>query len=388
MNIYVFNRNLELQGVLENFSSFIWRRRYFSSGDFELHCLLNEDSLKLLQRENIIFKSKDDSEAGYIETRQISLNSDGKELIVVKGKFITNYFNRRIIWGNENLNSTSEIAMRTLVDKQCINTPVERVIINLKLDKLKGYKQTTNKSISYTNLLEAIEEISLTSNLGFRNNLDPINKKLNFEIYEGVDRTINQKAIAPCIFSRDFENVLEQNYMDSLNNYKNVTLVAGQGVSVDRSRTTVGYGTGLDRFEVFTDAKDIGLKKTISTPKKDDKGNYIKDENGNTMYEDIEVDMTFEEYQLLLKQRGNEKLTEYKEINTFDSVINTKGNNVYKIDYDLGDIVTISDRKWGLQVDTRITEIEEVYENSDVQINATFGNDIPTLIDKIKRMVK
>ena len=112
------------------------------------------------------------------------------------------------------------------------------------------------------------------------------------------------------------------------------------------------------------------------------------DEEGNTIYEDTEVAMTEDEYLPLLKQRGAETLAECKDIKTFESKINTRGNNVYKVDYDLGDIVTISDKKWGLTIDTRITEIEEVYESGTVAINPTFGNNIPTILDKIKRMVK
>jgi len=54
----------------------------------------------------------------------------------------------------------------------------------------------------------------------------------------------------------------------------------------------------------------------------------------------------------------------------------------------LGDIVTIQDKKWGLRVDTRITEIQEVYEGGKVEINPTFGSNIPTITDKIKRMVR
>lgn len=94
------------------------------------------------------------------------------------------------------------------------------------------------------------------------------------------------------------------------------------------------------------------------------------------------------EYIPLLKQRGNEKIAECTEIKTFQSEVNTNGNNIYKVDYDFGDIVTVADKKWGLTIDTRITEVEEIYEDGTVNINPTFENVISTLIDKIKRMVK
>lgn len=382
MELKIFNRNLELIGIIDTFTSLIWTRRYFKSGEFQLVAPLTVDSVNLLKRENIIYKGNRDNEAGYIETVNISLNTSGEEIMTIHGKFITNYLERRIVWGNDNVNSSSEVAMRSLVSKNAITCPSERIISNLQLGALKGYTETVKKSVSDKNLIEAVQEIAETSQLGYRNTLDYINKKILFEVYKGVDRTVNQSLIAPCIFSRDFENILEQEYTDSLNNFRNVTLVAGAGEGSARKRTTVGFASGLDRFELFTDARDISDKKTISAPTDQ------VDENGNTVYEDTEVQMSDSEYIPLLKQRGSEKLAECTDIKTFDSKINTQGNNVYKKDYDLGDIVTIQDKKWGLQVDTRITEIEEVYEGGKVEINPTFGNNIPTLIDKIKRMVR
>lgn len=389
MELKIFNRNLELIGIIDNFTSLIWTRKYFKPGEFHLVAPLTVDTINLLKRENIIYKGSGDTEAGYIETVNISLNTSGEEIMTIHGKFITNYLERRIVWGNDNVNSTSEVAMRSLIDKNAITCPTERIIPNLKLGALKGYTETVKKSVSDKNLIEAVQEIAETSQLGYKNTLDYINKKILFEVYKGVDRTVNQSLIAPCIFSRDFENILEQEYTDSLNNFRNVTLVAGAGEGAARKRTSVGFATGLDRFELFTDARDISDKKTISMPKIDeDTGEYVVDEEGNTVYEDTEVEMSDSEYLPLLKQRGNEKLAECEEIKTFESKINTKGNNIYKVDYDLGDIVTVMDKKWGLTIDTRITEIEEVYESGKVEINPTFGNNIPTILDKIKRMVR
>lgn len=388
MDIKVFNRELELIGIIDNFTSLIWTRKYFKSGEFQLEAPLTNDNINLLKRENIIFKNND-TEAGFIETINITLNENNEEIIKVNGKFITSYLDRRIVWGNDILRTTAELGMRSLIDENAINVSSERIIPNLMLGELKGYKDKLEKSISYKSLLEAMEEIAESKELGFRNNFDYINKKIVFEVYKGVDRSVNQAAIAPCIFSRDFENILQQEYMDSLNNFKNVTLVAGAGEGAERKKTTVGYAENLDRFELYTDARDISDTKTISVPKKNpDTGKIEVDENGNVIYEDVEVPLADSEYIPLLEQRGSEKLAENTEIKTFESTINTRGNNVYKVDYDLGDIVTVADKKWGITIDTRITEIEEVYESGEVKINVTFGNNIPTILDKMKGMIK
>ncbi|BDB01705.1 hypothetical protein CBOS2020_17790 [Clostridium botulinum] len=173
--------------------------------------------------------------------------------------------------------------------------------------------------------------------------------------------------------------------MDSLNNYRNTTLIAGAGEGKDRKITSIENGKGLDRYELYVDARDITDKeeKEKMVVDKDEEGNVTGEHE-----ETEEVEIPWERYKPLLLQRGKEKLSECEEIKTFDSKINTNGNNVYKKDFDLGDIVTIVDKKWGIRIDTRITEIEEIYEEKGLEVNVVFGNNIPTIIDKIKQKVR
>lgn len=385
MDLIVLNRELEPIGVLDNYYSFIWVKKYYKSSEFELTCLFTIDNLSLLKRDNIIYKGN--GEAGFIEFINLTLDEDGKEIIKVKGKSLTSYLSRRIIWGHENLNGNAENAMRTVVSNHCIAAPVERVIPNLELGQLNNYTELIEKQVSYKQVKETIEDISKTSDLGHRIDLDYNNKKLIFNVYKGINRTVNQSTVAPCIFSRDFENVLDQDYTDSINNYKNVALIGGTGEGAARRTSTYGFKTGLDRYELFVDAKDIKDTKTISVPKVEN-GEIVLDDEGNTVYQNTDVALTDVEYIPLLKQRGNEKLSENTELKTFESTINLNSNLKYKEDFDLGDIVTVMDKSWGLTIDTRITEIQEVYENKGLSINVTFGNNIPQLIDKIRNLVR
>ncbi|MBE1305660.1 hypothetical protein G4W71_16775 [Clostridium botulinum] len=385
MELYIFNRDLELIGILDTFTSLRWIRRYYKSGEFELHCALNFNTLELLKRDNVVYK-KNDVEAGYIETRQLKIGGDGQEYLEVKGKFLTNYLDRRISWDRVNFSGKTEDLMRELVYYNAINpTNLDRKIPNLILGDLKGFNEDIKYTNSFGNIIEQLENISNTNNLGYRNILDIKNRKILFDVYKGVDRTINNGSIAPCIFSRDFENILEQEYMDSLNNYKNTTLIAGAGEGSARKITFIENGAGLDRYELYVDARDIQDTETIkvTVPDYDEEGNVTGEHE-----EDKEVEIPWERYKPLLIQRGKEKLSECEEIQTFDSKVNTNGNNVYKKDYDLGDIVTVVDKKWGIRIDTRVTEIEEVYEEKGLEVNVVFGNNIPTIIDKIKQVVR
>lgn len=367
MELYIFDRGFNLIGIIESFTSLSWLRRYHKSGEFTLYLKATKENISLTKKENIVY-FKGSVEAGSIETINLNLKENGDEEIIVKGKFITGYLNRRINNLNLTFRGTYELLMKKLVSENCINTESNRIIPGLTIEESKGFEETTIYNNSYGNVLEILEEISLLSNLGFRIEPDINSKKMMFRVYKGVDRSVSNTSSAPCIFSRDFENMLSQNYFDSINNYKNVALVAGYGVGSSRKKITLNdENSGLDRHELFIDARDIQETEYI---------------NGK------EVTISETDYINMLKTRGEEKIASYYKVNNFDGKINTLGNNKYKVDYDLGDIVTVLDRKWGVKIDVRITEIEEVYEEKGLEINITFGNAVPTLIDKIKQVVK
>lgn len=50
----------------------------------------------------------------------------------------------------------------------------------------------------------------------------------------------------------------------------------------------------------------------------------------------------------------------------------------------VGDIVTVQNKDWNITMDTRVTEVEEIYEVSGFKLNVIFGNNIPTLTQKLK----
>lgn len=357
--LYVFDRELNFQGIIEGYFNLRWIRRYSKCGEFELHCGLSNEILNLLKKGNIVLK-KGDLEAGYISHRNLKQDTEGKEILIVRGKFLTGYLGQRIVWGTETLNTTSELGMRQLIDKNCINpTNIYRKIELITLGELRNYPDLLNYQVSYRNLLDEVESIADTNELGIRTLVEMQNKQMVFDVYKGINRTAGQSVNAPAIFSKEFENVLEQEFVDSSVNYRNLALIAGEGEGSSRQLATVGQGIGLDRYELFVDARDLQQE-----------------------------DLSNNEYIELLKNRGEIKLSEYTDIQTFDSKINLNSNLTYKEDFDLGDIVTCVSRKWGVTIDTRITEIEEVYDSNGKQINVVFGNNIPTLIDKIKAVMK
>lgn len=205
--LYVFDRELNFQGVIEGYFNLRWIRRYVKCGEFELHCGLTNENLNLLKKGSIVCK-KYDLEAGYISHRNLKQDAEGKEILIVRGKFLTGYLGQRIIWGTEILNTTAELGIRQLIDKNCINPDnIDRKISLLTLGALKSFPDLLNYQVSYKNLLDEIESIAATNELGIKTLIDVQNKQMIFDVYKGIDRTAGQSINAPAIFSKEFENI-------------------------------------------------------------------------------------------------------------------------------------------------------------------------------------
>ena len=195
--------------------------------------------------------------------------------------------------------------------------------------------------------------------------------KHTFSVYEGRDLTAgNTAGNAPCIFSQEFDNIVEQEYTNSVENLKTTAYVGGEEKEgVTRKVAEVGgSATGLSRDEVFINATDIVQE--------------YENESGQT------VTLTTAQYLALLSARGVEELEQYAETLAFGSKINTNANLKYGTDYDLGDRVTCINKRWNVRIDVRITEIAETYETSGEEIDITFGESLPALLTQIRQITK
>ena len=100
MELYIYNLNRELAGIVESFEYLRWTRRYSQCGSFELKAIATPENTELLKEGNIIWKN-DDEEAGIIE--HLELSQTEHEIITASGRFATSFLSRRIVWQTEKL---------------------------------------------------------------------------------------------------------------------------------------------------------------------------------------------------------------------------------------------------------------------------------------------
>ena len=340
MEIRVYNSELRFQGIIETQISLIWTRKYAETGDFELHTPLSDNNFKLLKKGNLVWM-RGSVEAGVIEDLEIEESNENNK-IIAKGRFLSSYLDRKIIKGTFYFNGTTENAMRQLYS----NNPIPLV----ELGELNGFTEQVRFQATYKGLLNYEQKLAKGAGYGFRFNPDFRQKKIFFEIYKGVDRTTSQHVNNRVIFSESYNNLNNTIYRENTQMYKNVAYVGGEGEGENRKIIVVGDAEWLERREMFVDAKDINSEE-----------------------------LTLEEYEELLRRRGEEALATNNATSSIECDTGMDANFKYKIHYDLGDIVTI--KKWGITENKRITEIREIYENGGRVIEPTFGDALPETID-------
>ncbi len=302
--------------------------------------------MPLLSIGNVIAKVKDD-EGGIIET--ILVEAVEKEIVTVQGRFLPALLGKRILWEREVLDGDIGLCIGQLLNNQAID-PEEprRTIPNLHYQEISTGKIVQGQ-ISFKNLLTAVTDLCSSEGVGFKGVLKDGDVLLS--LYLGKEQ--------PFVFSREFENLLSQNYADSLLNFANVAKIGGEGEGPARKVITMGDFAGLERSEIFVDARDLALSE----------------------YE------TEEDYFKALVSRGNESLFERRRRVSFDAVANTNSNLTYREDFDLGDVVTVKSSLLGFSQRLRITEVIETYDENGLHVDLIFGDPLPTLQERLKGVI-
>lgn len=351
--IRIISPELSLVGEIDNYLSFSFCRRYYSPGEFQLVTNTKVQSTNNLNTDQLIMLGADTSKVGIIRYKEIKTNDQGEEILTVKGYSLEVITKQRITippigLAQDIQEADAETVMKNYVQRNCLDIPGME-FPNLIIAPNQHRGGVIKWQSRYKNLAEELEKISRLTGLGWTIYPDFEIDKWVFDIYEAQDVSVNQTIFPPVIFSPEFDNVGSQDLTDSLIGYGNYAVVAGQGEGAAREIVMTGSGDlGLDRHVIFVDARNIESNS------------------------DLEL-------------RGRAALLDYPKIMSLSSDTLMGGPFEYEKDWDLGDIVTVQNKKWNITMDSRITEVTETYESSGFKLNVVFGDGQPTLIDVIKR---
>lgn len=383
MEIRVFDETVEPLGLIDEMASLLWHVKYFDVGTFNLLAPITNNNKRLLTEGNIIVKHDGKREvtdaAGGIWRRaaqityvHITKDENGLEQIEAQGYMLSQWLNKRCISPQIVTTATNQSIINTMVTNNCGSSASTKRrfprFIMLAQETIEGSAVEYANEV-YAKLGQEVKARAQAGKLGYDILINERSRQYGFYLYKGKDLTAkNSEGNTPCIFSRDFDNVNEQEYTASIENCGNFIYIQGAADdSGSQPVTTVdGEGaSGLELTEVFCDATDIARKY----------------QSGET-----EVTIPLNIYLQMLKTRAAAELENYGKIINFVSTINTNSNLKFKQDFDLGDRITCKETKWGIQIDARITEVTETYQKGAEEIEATFGDSLPTLVDQIRKV--
>jgi|SRR5690625_1213778 len=371
--IRIMTRDFDLLGEIDSYESLQIERSWHGIGMIEMLVNRYKKHTDKLQRGHIIFPHNHTNKAYVIRHKEIELDERGKitENWVIRALSLKSWLAQRLTFPPDHTaydrrQGNAETIMLHYVANNVTNpTDSARTLPDIVLANNLNRGPHIDWQSRYKNLAEELEEIGLLSGLGWNIDIDYENKQYVFRVLEGRNLVATQSELPPAIFSPEFNTLGELKYTESEIDYKNYAVVAGQGEGVDRRIIHVGDSEGFDRYELFVDARDVEEEMEED------------DERVPRPVEDIEAD---------LENRGQQKLAEHEQEIYMEGQSLSKSRLIYERDYDLGDMVTLQNRGWGITSDTRITEVSEIYEKGrHRRIELTFGNDRPTLIDKIRQ---
>lgn len=351
MELLILDESLSGVDTLDIFESLIWTDRYSKCGDFEIYVPVSEKMLSKLQKDRYVYL-RESEHIMIIEDRNIETDVEQGTHLCVTGRSLESILERRIIWNQTVLSGNLQDNIQKLLNENAISpSDSKRKIPNLSFKKSsdsKITKLTIEAQCWGENLYDAIVSICESYSIGFKILLDGTN--FVFSLYAGADRSYGQTTNPYVVFSPNFDNLLNSNYIESDKTLKTITLIAGEGKGSERKTTisqiSTGAGEGLKRREMFTDAGDIS--QTVD-------GEQISESD----------------YLNQLKQRGDEDLAKNKATNSFEGQVDSSATYFYGVDYYLGDIVQVSN-EYGIESRSRVSEYVMCQDENGIETYPTF----------------
>lgn len=349
VDLYILDKDLNTIGIIDDYSSLIWATRYNDIGDCEVYVQANQRALNLLIRGNYITRLDDDMICR-IEKVELDTDIENGNYLIVTAYDCKKILKQRIIWTQTNFNGTVENFIRQLISENLIypNNEVRKINYFVMTDETNGFTDTIEEQVSYANLGEKVIELCKTFQYGFKvvlkTNASGINYFL-FSLYKGEDRSDS------VIFSPEFENLLATTYVNDGSGLTNFALIGGEGEGAERKLAEAFSSprnpTGMNRFEMFVDAKDLSTKL------------------------DDGVILSPSTYFNNLRTRGLEQLSEHQILTTFEGSIESDTTFKLNQDYFLGDIVSV-ENEYGIGLPARITEIVETIDENGRSVEPKF----------------
>jgi len=330
VTLFVFDDFVQV-GAVANYTSLEWVRRYNADGEFTLTLPFSTENFELLALWRVLYK-RETREGGIITGRKVVRGQDGTDTMTITGRFLSSFLRER----------TYRFTGTGLIDGIVNNLVADALITSSRTNRrIPGFQivpysippvtvSLDNAGKEY-NLYALVEGLAKQSGLGFAVDFDPERRTFDFRMYQGRETGV--------VFSEQYNNVMEQDYYESIEGYKNTCIIGNVIVGDDNA--------GIRRREVSTESNTA---------------------SGITVAE-----------------QGALYLLQHSSILTFDTVVSAESMQfTYLTDWDVGDVVLCRNTRYNISAHKTIVEVTESYDLDALHISVLFGDLIPTVRQLIR----
>ena len=322
-----FYRNSKPIEIITAFNSLSASLKWRGAGSFELQ-IANRDIYRNLQIKTDFLLINGE---GYLLENKTKSDTKDERSYILSGRHINALLSWRVSEGisvaaGENY---EDIAAKLINDNFINPTDNKRKVSNLVI-KNNGITKTAAESyeLEAMGVDEMLNKLLSYGDLGYHLSYDVENEQFVFEVLEGRDLS------STIVFGSKYNNIAEIEIYEESEDYKNV------GYSFTDGATNVYGEQSLSAWQ---------RREMVS--------------NGDN---------------------ASEALAKAKEVLGANFEVKQNAQYLYEVDYKLGDKVSFIDYESNLQSVRAILEVEQFWEETH-DIALTFGDNRPTIIDKLKK---
>ena len=356
MDIFVYDKDFKQIASVDDYISLIWTERYYEAGEFSLKLSALSPWFASFMVGNYL-RLKNNNTAMIIEQILVQQTVEDGIVATISGRSLSSLLRRRVLWSTQYTASNDNAAkfICDVVERQTsgdsehggINRKFP-IVVDRAYTGLAAYTNRISCQCTLYSLYEFVQELCMLYDVGFILKWPaPEDNAHNFifSLYEGVERTIgNSDGRAFVVFSEEYDNLVSMNYKVAMVEYCNTALVLGEDSGSSRRRVVVNkHFTGMDRYELLVDARDI-QSETNDPNQPEDDSTYLQK----------------------LAARGKEKLAKTLYSGEVEAEVEPNTTFKYGTDYFLGDVVSIMS-SFGIATDARITEYTISVEGGDTR---------------------
>jgi len=330
-------------------------RELYGTGRFEIHIHPDQvGALDLAKRGNIIVINGDGNKSGIV--RDFGIAEDrGRSQVVIYGETGAGLMRQRVTvpptntqapgsLGWDRVRGNAETVMKHYINRNLVNPfDVNRGVPRLVIADNQGRGETFPWQTRFQRLSDELANIGNFAEMGFSFAADTANKQWVFDVIDGTDRSKRPENTSPVVFRMEHSSIDGYRYAEDFSRHRTTGYALGAGEDENRMMHVLGASvTGLDRFE---EVLDLGSPENIDE----------------------------------LISYGGQRLNEFQEVKTVEANALPKTFKFEK-DYFLGDLVTVHISRLGLELNTRITSVTEIWQRNDgYQTDIRFGGELPNV---------